>query len=89
MAKGRRTISPHDSINPSPNDSILDWSNFKAFADDKMKVTEKLKSVVGRVETIMGKGVNAGYQHFLPFRTMFSKDFFFKVVQCQDCVVKD
>ena len=46
---------------------ILDWSKLKAFADDKINVTEKLKCVFGRVENIMGKGKNAGKQHFLLF----------------------
>ena len=46
---------------------ILDWSRLKAFADDKINVTEQLKCVLGRVENIMGRGENAGYQHFLLF----------------------
>ena len=32
-----------------------------------MNVTEKLNVVLGRVENIVGKGENAGYQHFLLF----------------------
>ena len=48
-----------------PHDMILDRSKLKAFADDKINVIEKLKC--GRVENIMGKGENAGYQHFLLF----------------------
>ena len=32
--------------------------------------------VLERVENIVGKGENAGNQHFLLFRTMFSKGFF-------------
>ena len=28
-----------------PNDKILDWFKLKAFADDKINVTEKLKFV--------------------------------------------
>ena len=40
---------------------ILDWSNLKAFAEDKIYVTEKLKFVLGRVEHNMGNGENAGY----------------------------
>ena len=39
----------------------------KAFADDKIDVNEKLKFVLLRVENIVGKGENAGYQHFLLF----------------------
>ena len=37
-------------VSTLPNDIILDWSKFKAFADDKINMTEKLKSVLGRVE---------------------------------------
>ena len=33
----------------------------KAFVDDKINVTEKLKFVLGRVENTVGKGENAGY----------------------------
>ena len=54
----------HNSL---PNDKFLDWSKLKALADDKINVTEKLKFVLGRVENILGKGENAGYQHFLFF----------------------
>ena len=60
----------------------------ESFADDKITVTEKLKFVLERVENIAGKGENAGYQHFLPFPTMFSKGFLYRVVESQDCVVK-
>ena len=49
------------------NDKILDLSKLKAFADDKINVTENLKLVLGRVEKIAGKGENAGYPHFLLF----------------------
>ena len=54
-------------ISSLPNDKILDQSKFKAFADDKIKVTQKLKFVLRRTENIAGKGENAGYQHFLLF----------------------
>ena len=37
-------------LNPLPNDSISDWSKLKAFAGDKINVTEKLKFVLERVE---------------------------------------
>ena len=54
-------------LNSLPNDKFLDWSKFKELADGKRNVTEKLKFVLGRVENIVGKGENAGYQHFLLF----------------------
>ena len=37
------------------------------FAGKKVNVNEKLKFDFGRVENIVGKGENAGYQHFLLF----------------------
>ena len=38
-----------------------------------MNLIEKLKIVLGRVEKIVGKGENAGYQHFLLFQQYFLK----------------
>ena len=45
----------------------------KAFADDKINMNQKLKFDMGRVENIVGKGENAGYQHFLLFPQYFRK----------------
>ena len=47
---------PITSFNSLPNDKILNWSKLKAFAADKLNV---------------GKGKNAGYQHFLLFPLCF------------------
>ena len=60
-------------FNPLRNDKFLDGSKLKASADDKLNLTEKLKFVLGRVENIVGKGENAGYQHFLLFPQFFQK----------------
>ena len=48
-------------------------TELKAFVDDKLNVTENPKFVLGRVdlEYIMGRGENAGYQHFLLFQQCF------------------
>ena len=54
-----------------PNGKITHWSKFKTFADNKINMTEKMKFVLERVENIVGKGENAGYQHFLPFPQCF------------------
>ena len=62
-----------ESFNSLPNNKILDWSKLKAYADDKINVTEKLKFVMGKVENFVGKGENAGYQHFLLFLQCFQK----------------
>ena len=57
-------------LNSLPNIKILDWSKLKVFSDE-INMTEKLKSVLERVENIVGKGENAGYQHFLLFPQCF------------------
>ena len=49
-------------FNSLPNDKILALTKFKTFADDKTTVTQKLKSVLGRVENIVGKGETTGYR---------------------------
>ena len=49
------------SINLLPYDKFLAWSILKAFADHKINTTQKLKFVLGRVESIVGKGENDGY----------------------------
>ena len=74
-------------VNSLPNDKILDWSKMNAFADNKINVSEKLKFVSDWVENNVGKGENAGYQHFLLFPIMFSRGFFSKVVKGRDCVL--
>ena len=60
-------------VDSLPNDKILDWSKLKAFADHKINASEKLKFGMGRVENIVGKGENAGHQHFLLFPQCFQK----------------
>ena len=64
------------SVNSLPNDKILDWFKLKAFADDKINANVKLNFGTGRVQNIVGKGENAGYQHFLLFPQCFQKLFF-------------
>ena len=46
--------------------------------------------VFDAVENIVGKGENAGYQHFLLFLQSFQKFFVFllEVVESQDCLGK-
>ena len=69
-------------FNALPNDNILGLSKLKVFAEDNIQVTEDLKFVLWRVENIVGKGENAGYQHFLLFPQCF-----LRVVKGRDCVV--
>ena len=54
-----------------PNDKILDLFRFRAFADDQINETQDMKFAFARIENIVGKGENAGYQHFLLFRIFF------------------
>ena len=55
------------------NDRILDWSELKASAEDKINVTEELTFASEKEENIVGKGENAGYQHFLLLLQRFPK----------------
>ena len=75
-------------VNSLPNNKNLDRSKLKAFADAKINVTEKLKSVWEAKETLWKKGENAGFQHFLLFPKLFSKGFLYRVIKRHDCVVK-
>ena len=60
-------------FNPFPNNKILNLSKFKAFPDNNLNLYQTLKFALGRVENIVGKGENAGYQDFLLFPQCFQK----------------
>ena len=60
-------------LNSLPYDKILDWSKLKTFADDKVELAQMMIFVFDKVENIVGKGANAGYQHFLLFLQCFQK----------------
>ena len=69
-------------FNPVPHGEFLNWFKLKEFADDKINEDEKFNFVVGWVENMVGKGENAGYQHFLLFspcfqKASFSRSFFY------------
>ena len=66
---------------PLPNNKILDWTKLKACADNKINLIEKLKFALNRTENIVGKGENAGYQHFLLFPQCFQKLSFQEVLK--------
>ena len=54
-------------------------------------MTQKLKFTLGGVENIVGKGENAGYQHFLLFPQCFQKASFsgsLKSLDCVKCIIK-
>ena len=67
------TLNQIGYIYPLPNDDILDVTKFKAYADDKLVVAKMKISFFDRVENTVGKGENAGNQHFLLFPQCFSK----------------
>ena len=70
-------------------DKILDWPKLQVFADDNLNVAKMMISFYDRVENMMGKAGNTGYQHFLLFPQVDSKGFFHRVVKSRDCVVKN
>ena len=70
------------------HEKISDWSKLKAFADNNLIVNEKWKLCMGRIGNIVGKGENAGDQHYLLFSQCFTKVFFRTVIKSPDCVVK-
>ena len=59
----------HMEVKALPNNKILilDWSKFKALADNKINVTQTLKYFYTRVENIVWKGEKADYHPFLLF----------------------
>ena len=60
-------------VNPLPSNKILDQSNMKDFADDKINMTYKMNFVIERVENIVRKGENAVYQHLLLLPQCFKR----------------
>ena len=77
------------SFSPLPNINIYDPSKLKAFADNNVKVAQMDKFSFSRVENIVGKEENDGYQHFSPSPTMLLEVLFPRVIKSRDCVAKD
>ena len=46
-------------LDPLPNNKILHWSKFKAFADENLNLAQMIKFVFDEVENILGKEENA------------------------------
>ena len=59
------------SLNGLLNDKF--WMKLKAFADGTFNLVRMLISLLDRVANTVGKGENAGYQHFLLFPQCFPK----------------
>ena len=66
--KWTSAVHSYTQINSLPNNKILE-----AFADDKLNFAKIIIFVYNRVENIVCKGENAGYQHFLLFPQRFQK----------------
>ena len=60
-------------FNPLPKDKFLDKAKFKAFVHDNPNVAKMVIFVFDRAKNIVGKGENAGYQHFFLFPQRFQK----------------
>ena len=73
------------SFNPFPHNKILDLTELKAFADDKLNVIKILISVFDRVENIVRKE-KLLVQAIFPIPTMFWKGFFPRGVKRFHCV---
>ena len=65
---GKKT-NQGEIFNSLPNNKICGLTKLKAVADNN----EMLISLFDRVDKIVGKGENAGYQHFLLFPWYFQK----------------
>ena len=61
------------SLNPSPNDKVLDPSKLKEYADDNFKSYENGRKLSKRVENTVGKGEIARYEQFLLLPQCFQK----------------
>ena len=70
-----------------PNDKILDVTKLKAFAEVKLNIAKMTISLYDRLKNT-GERRKCWLQAFSPFPTVFSKAFFFRVVNSQDCVGK-
>ena len=55
------------------NNKILDWSKFKVFADDKINVGLKLKTIYWRIENSRAPAVHRQWRQMRRFLTNGSK----------------
>ena len=59
---------------PKNNELLIEQQNF-GLAYDKFDVAKLMISVLDRVENILRKGENAGFQHFLLLPRCFQRSF--------------
>ena len=60
-------------FNPIPNDTILDSSKLKEFADDNFKFGKNGRKLSKLVENTVGKGEITSYEQFLLCPQCFQK----------------
>ena len=70
------------SVNPLPDDKILDWFISKQIADDILNCISNGKLEPYRVENIVRKGERACYKQFLIFSQCFPQLYLFSVSKC-------
>ena len=61
---------------PLPDDKISTLSKLKANVDNNFSLAQLVQFFSDRVGNFVGKGENAGFQHFLLFPQCFRKAFF-------------
>ena len=67
------TEGPQDSLNPLPDNKILDWSKLKQSADDNFQFDVKSKNFSKLVENTVEIGEIAWHEQFLLFPQCFQK----------------
>ena len=63
------------TVDPFPNDEILDSSKLEEFADDNLKFDENDRKSSKCIGNTVGKGEIARYEQFLLFPQRFQKAF--------------
>ena len=61
---------------PVPDKKNVAFPKLKAFVDDNFSVAQMVQFFFDSVENFVGKGENAGNQHFLLFQQCFHRAFF-------------
>ena len=67
---------------------MIAWLTFKTFPNDNSNVAKMAKWVFDRAEITARKGENGWSPASFLFPTMFSKVYFLRVLESQDCVLK-
>ena len=86
MKSGRLHCICVDNLNLYPMMKFWTSLNLKHMHTTK-HMDSKIEIWFGKGKNNLGKGENAGYQHFHAF-LMFSKAFHLRVIKVQDCMAK-